>query len=129
VDNESTATRSYTVLAWTVSGFYAPVDKPNTLNVTKGGSTVPLKFEIFAGLTELTDTSVVSTLTKLITCGTGLPTDTVEVLATGGTSLRYDTTGGQFIFNWQTPKRPGTCWQVTMTAQDGSFATANFQLK
>jgi hypothetical protein len=125
----ATATRSYTVNPWTLGGFYAPVDKPNTLNVTKGGSTVPLKFEVFAGSTELTDTSVVSTLTKQITCGTGLATDTIEVTATGGTSLRYDTTAGQFIYNWQTPKRPGTCWMVTMTTTDGSTIYANFSLK
>ena len=43
--NETTATRSYTVLAWTLTGFYQPVDMNNVVNTVKGGSTVPLKFE------------------------------------------------------------------------------------
>ncbi len=40
-----------------MKGFYAPVDVNGVLNTVKGGSTVPLKFEVFAGSTELTDTS------------------------------------------------------------------------
>ena len=51
-------------------------------------------------------------------------------LAVGpGTSLRYDTTAGQFVQNWATPKKPGTCYTVTMTTQDGSTKSANFILK
>jgi hypothetical protein len=55
--------------------------------------------------------------------------DDIEVLATGNTSLRYDTTGGQFIFNWQTPKKVGACYQITMTTLDGSSLSAFFKLK
>lgn len=36
---------------------------------------------------------------------------------------------GQFIYNWKTPKTPGKCYAVTMTAQDGSSLTALFKLK
>ena len=32
-----------------------------SLNIVKAGSTVPLKFEVFAGPTELTDVAVVDT--------------------------------------------------------------------
>ena len=51
------------------------------------------------------------------------------MVSTGGTSLRYDSTAGQFIQNWQTPKLPGVCYIVTMTTDDGSSLTANFKLK
>ncbi len=34
-----TETRTSTVLAWTLSGFYPPVDMGGTYNVVKGGST------------------------------------------------------------------------------------------
>lgn len=128
-DNDATANRSYTVASWTLKGFYQPVDMSGIVNTVKGGSTVPLKFEVFAGATELTDTSIVSTLIKTATCTTGLPEDTIEVTATGGTSLRYDTTGGQYIFNWQTPKLPGRCYTVTLTTLDGSTLNALFKLK
>jgi len=123
----ATATRSYTVLAWTLAGFKSPVDM-GILNYAKGGATVPLKFEVFSGSTELTSTSVVKTFTQKIDCQAGVG-DAIEEYSTGNTELRYDTTGGQFIFNWKTPKAPGSCYRVTMWTQDGSSIYADFQLK
>jgi AraC-like DNA-binding protein len=55
--------------------------------------------------------------------------DDIELVATGGTSLRYDTTGGQFIYNWQTPKKAGSCYLVTVSMIDGSSLSAHFKLK
>ncbi len=129
--NTGTDTRNYSVNAWTVSGFYQPVDLGGVWNTVKNGSTVPLKFEVFAGTTELTDVAVVDSFAvKGVTCpGASAPTDDVELTTTGGTSLRYDTTAGQFIQNWQTPKKPGVCYQVTVTTDDGSSTLANFKLK
>lgn len=126
-----TATETYTVLAWTPKGFYQPVDMGSAVvNTVKGGSTVPLKFEVFAGSTELTSTSVVKSFMQTkVACETGASADEIEVTSTGGTSLRYDATGGQFVQNWQTPKAPGSCYRVTMTTQDGSTIQANFKLK
>ena len=90
-----------------------------------------MKFEVFAGTTELTDVAVVDMFTaKGITCpGASSPTDDIEFVTTGGTSLRYDSVAGQFIQNWQTPKKPGTCYEVKMQTDDGSSITANFKLK
>lgn len=129
--NTAEATLTYEVLAWTLKGFTNPVDMGSVLNTVKGGSTVPLKFEIFAGSTELTSvTAIQSFTTAEVACGTAnFVADEIEVTSTGGTVLRYDTTGGQFIQNWATPKKPGTCHTVTMTAQDGSSITAFFKLK
>ena len=125
--NSSSASASYTVLAWTVSGFYRPVDM-GVLNSAKAGSTIPLKFEVFAGTTELTDIAIVKTFTQKIACDNTGTADAIEEYATGNTSLRYDTTGGQFIFNWKTPSTKG-CYRVTLETQDGSKITADFQLK
>ncbi|HET9522283.1 MAG TPA: PxKF domain-containing protein, partial [Candidatus Limnocylindrales bacterium] len=125
----ATASTSYTVLAWTLKGFYQPVDMSGVVNTVKAGSTVPLKFEVFAGSAELTDTGIVSALVKTATCTTGLPEDTIEVTATGSTSLRYDAAAGQFIYNWQTPKLPGRCYTVTLTTLDDSALSALFKLK
>ena len=127
----STATHTYTVLAWTAKGYYAPVDMAGVWNTVKGGSTVPLKYEVFTGVTELTSTSTVkSFVAKTVACpGASAPIDEIETVLTGGTALRYDATGGQFIQNWQTPKKPGTCAQAITTMQDGSTIAANFMLK
>ncbi|WP_323097567.1 PxKF domain-containing protein [Intrasporangium sp. YIM S08009] len=128
----STNAATFTIAAWRFGGFYQPVDMGNVLNTVKGGSTVPLKFEIFSGSTELTSTSSVkSFMTKTINCAsvTTALTDDIELTTTGGTSLRYDSTAGQFIQNWQTPKTAGVCYQVTMTTQDGSTLSAYFKTK
>ena len=129
--NSASATATYTVLAWTLNGFYAPVDMNGVWNTIKGGSTVPLKFDVFAGPTELTDPSVVDSFTvKGVACPvTGIVTDDIEMTTTGSTTLRYDDVAGQFIQNWQTPKKAGACYQVTMKTDDGSAFSALFKLK
>jgi hypothetical protein len=129
-NSTTTAPVTYTVVAWTMLGFYQPTDMNGIVNTVKNGSTVPLKFEVFIGPTELTNTSaVLQPLRAIVSNCSGAPTDDIELLATGGTSLRYDTTAGQFIYNWQTPKTVGTCYLVTVTAADGSTLQANFKLK
>jgi hypothetical protein len=128
--NTNSDSAEYEVKAWELYGFYRPVDMDGVYNSVKGGSTVPLKFNVYAGPTELTSTSVIqSFVTKQVLCEVGTEVDDVEFTTTGGTSLRYDTTGGQFVQNWQTPKKAGTCHRVAMTTQDGSTLVAYFKLK
>ena len=129
--NIASTTLSYEVKGWTLKGFTQPVDMSGVWNTVKGGSTVPMKFEAFAGDTELTSTTAVKSFTAMtVACpNASAPTDSIELLSTGGTSLRYDTTAGQFIQNWATPKKPGTCAVVTLTTQDGTPLSANFILK
>jgi hypothetical protein len=126
--NASEESLTYTVEPWTIKGFYQPVDMNGVWNTVKGGSTVPLKFEVFAGSTELTNPVIATFSAKGVTCGAALADD-IEVMSTGGTSLRYDSAGGQFIQNWQTPKNAGACYRVTMTTTDGSSISALFKLK
>ena len=129
--NQYSQQRSYTVLGWTLQGFYQPVDMGGVYNLVRNGSTVPLKFELFAGSTELTSVASITDLSyALINCDGTAPQDEVETLATGGTVLRYDTTSGQFIFNWKTPSgTAGKCFRVTLTAADGSTKVAYFKMK
>lgn len=126
----STGSGTFTIGSWTPSGFYQPVDVGDTVNVVKNGSTVPLKFEVFRDGVELTSTSIVTSFSSTpIACDASAVVDELPVTTTGGTSLRYDTTAGQFVQNWQTPKKPGACYLVTMTTQDKSFIKAKFKLK
>lgn len=120
---------TYEVKAWTLKGFYQPVDMNGVLNTVKGGSTVPAKFEVFAGDTEITDPGLMSFTMARTQCLLTSPTDDIETTATGSTSLRYDATSGQFIYNWKTPTGAGTCYQLKMTAKDGSSIIASFKLK
>ena len=128
---EGSTSHTYTVAPWALNGFYRPVDMNGVLNTVKGGSTVPLKFEVFQGTTELTDVAAIQSFSaKQVVCDSGVPTDAIEEFATtGGTALRYDTTAGQFIQNWKTPTTAGKCYLVTMTTDDGTALTALFKIK
>ena len=119
---------------WTASGFYQPVDMSGTQivwNTVKGGSTVPLKFNLYAGALKKTNVAdVLGFAFAPMECGASALASDVEFTTTGGTSLRYDGTAGQFIQNWQTPKMPGTCFAVQLTAQEQSTTiVAYFKLK
>ena len=131
-----------TIGAWTITGFYQPVDMNTTTlfiwNTIKGGSTVPLKFNIYAGpvgpLTERKNVSDVMFGTIQVAeipcnASSGLDSLVDYVTNTGNTTLRYDSSGAQFIQNWQTPKQPNKCYQVRMTALDGSHIDAFFKTK
>jgi hypothetical protein len=59
-------------------------------------------------------------------CPTSDESDFTET-TTGSTSLRYATT--EFIYNWQTPKKAGNCYSVTMTYDEGPSITAKFRLR
>lgn len=124
-----TATQTYEVKAWTMKGFYAPIDMGGVLNTVKGGSAVPAKFNVFAGTTEITDAAQITMSAKKVTCSSSAPTDDIEVLASGGTALRYDTTSKQFVYTWKTPTGAGTCYALTATAADGSTTTGLFKIK
>jgi hypothetical protein len=133
--NEASTSIQYTIVAWTIKGFYQPVDNPPIVNVAKAGSTIPLKFEVFKTVSgeEIEDTNKIVQPLKAqrISCTTlnDSQTDEIELTATGGTSLRYDPTAGQFIYNWKTPTQKDTCWKVTVYTIDGSSISALFRLK
>ncbi|WP_164207028.1 PxKF domain-containing protein [[Micrococcus luteus] ATCC 49442] len=124
--NVSTAELTYAVLPWDLKGFNSPVEMAEAWNTVKGGSTVPLKFEMFAGGVEITDPAKVKSFTAVrVQCpGAGTPISETELLMTSSTQLSYE--DGQFVQKWQTPKTAGVCTQVAMTAADDSKLTANF---
>ena len=131
--NDQTGDVAIVINKWTVNGFYQPVDmtpagSPIVWNTVKGGSTVPLKFNIYVGSTEQTSISAIKEIQIFdVVCSTSAVADVpLEFTTTGGTSLRYDSTAHQFIQNWQTPKAPGKCYMARMTAQDGSTISNTF---
>jgi HYR domain/Right handed beta helix region len=129
----NTATRTFTVrVTYRLLGFYQPVDMsalPHIVyNTVKGGATVPVQFEIFAGPTELTDTSIISMSANQVTCASGQSEAPIEVTTNGSSGLRYDTVSGLFIFNWKTPNTPGKCYTLTMQTNEGSSLTAYFKI-
>jgi hypothetical protein len=128
--NSSAANASYLVRKLDLSGFFQPVDAGGVWNTVKNGATVPLKFRVFDRGVEQTSTSVVKAFTQAkVACATGTEDAIEEIVSTGGTSLRYDSTVRQFIQNWKTPTGAGTCYRVTLTLIDDTTQTALFKLK
>jgi hypothetical protein len=147
----SVATATASITAWNAQGhgFYQPVGVQNSVfvpapgilpaatpttvwNVAKGGSAIPLKFNVYAGAVERTSTSDIKAFAavKLSTCTAGAGMDAVEFVTTGSTALRYDTTDRLFIQNWKTPSVSGdTCYRASVTFQDGSSLSAFFRLR
>lgn len=111
----------------TRAGFYAPVQRG--LNTVKGGSTVPLKFNVTVNGVAKTDTAGLQMSQTRVDCATSAPLGAATGLAaTGGTSLRYS--DGQFIMNWSTPTTTGACYLVKMTTTaDGGSISATFKIK
>lgn len=137
-----------TIAAWTLKGFFSPIGEANSFRTApgapaptaapstvwqtaKGGSTIPLKFEVFHGATESTDVQDIASFlsVKLGGC-TGTTSDPVDELASAGSSsLRYDTADGQFIQNWKTPTGAGKCLKAIVTTVDGSSQSVLVKLK
>ena len=112
----------------TRTGFFEPVNPlAGYLNTVKGGSTVPLKFNVLVDGVQKTDMVGLSFTVAQVGC-TGGTEDAVDFVTTGDTTLRYDTGAHQFIQNWKTPKGVG-CYVVRMTTADGGFLTATFKMK
>ena len=117
--------------AYALEGFFAPVDN-RSVNVMKSGATAPIKFRVRTGDGNLvTDTAVVAVTSGVRrACETGQPLDALEQYATGGTSLRYDSAGEQFVFNWQSPSnKAGACYDVVIELIDGTSQMAQFSLR
>jgi len=123
--NVATASLSYTVAPWTLVGFDG-LDMTG-LNVVRRGTPVQLRFEVFAGVVELTTLdAVVGLVQNPVACGDGTSLG-APAAADSRSPLRYG--GGQYAWSWLAPRDPGSCWQVAVETADGSTLTATVQLR
>jgi len=114
----------------TRTGFYSPVvSTPGFANVVKGGSTVPLKFNVYVDGAAKTDILGLGFSVTPVDCANVGAGVALSLPNTGGTQLRYDTSAGMFVQNWKVPTTVG-CYLVKMTtASDGLSVSALFRVK
>ena len=86
VGNSSTDSCDYMV-AYTFAGFFAPVDRPNTMNVSKAGQAIPLKWRLTDALNRpITDLTGVTVKAVGMNCDGSGSLDPIEEYATASTS-------------------------------------------
>jgi hypothetical protein len=114
------------------AGFFAPVDKPNTLNVSKAGQAIPLKWRLTDALgnaiTNLTGATIV---VGSYACNTVVPTDLIEEYAAGSSGLQ-NLGDGYYQFNWKSPTSyANSCKTIGLELGEGAprFGLANFNFK
>jgi pimeloyl-ACP methyl ester carboxylesterase len=131
-NKENTKTVSFSIYhKLDFKGFFSPVDMNGIYNIAKRGSTIPLKFQLFAGPMELKDTSYITNFSYApVNCISGMPADEIESYATAASLIfYYEPVGGQFVYNWKTPRTPGKCFRLTATSRDSTQLSALFKLK
>jgi hypothetical protein len=115
-------------------GFLPPIVNPPQVNSANAGSTIPIKWQLkdVSG-NFITDLSTVQPFPLGVTyqssnCSFTQPFGDTVALPTGGTSLRYDTSTNQFVYNWATPTTSG-CYVFTLSLIDGTQHQAYFNFK
>jgi len=123
-------------IAFTFTGFFAPVDNGGVLNKAKAGQAIPVKWRILdARGTPVSDpASFVSLTSSQVACATLTGgSSEVEEYAAGSSGLQY-LGDGNWQFNWKTPKSyAGQCRVMRLNLADeagkASTRAANFQFK
>jgi YVTN family beta-propeller protein len=109
-------------------GFFAPITNPPTVDEANAGRTIPIKFSL-GGAYGLNILAAGSPTATQVSCTTGAPLGPPVPTSTAGNSgLQFDPTSGTYTYTWKTLKAyAGTCQLLTLTLNDGTSHTANFQ--
>ena len=115
---------------YTTNGFAPPTANAPSVNAGNAGRTYPVKWAMTNpdGSLVTSVAAVQSIAYQAVSC-TSLSgsTTTLTTTASGSSSLRYDSTANQYVYNWATPSTPG-CYDLTVTFDNQQNITAYFNL-
>jgi len=118
---------------YTFSGFYQPVDNLPTLNKTKPGKTIPVRFSLGGdkGLDIFAKAADGSSYPKSesIACDSTALVDGIEETASVKHGLVYDPVSNRYTYDWGTSSTWSGCRQLVMKFKGGSVQRANFIFK
>jgi hypothetical protein len=106
------------------SGFFTPIDRPNTMNVSKAGQAIPLKWRLTdaAGNPVTNLASAIVTVTG-ISCSLGETTDLIEEVAAGSSGLQ-NLGDGYYQISWKSPTSyAGSCKSLNLNLGEGAART------
>lgn len=120
--------RTY-VAPWNFTGFFAPVDNPDTVNRTKAGSSIPVKFSLDGAKGPAVLANGYPKLERTA-CDGDATVDALEETATANTGLTYDPTTDVYTYVWKTQRSwGGTCGTLLLMLADGTTHTALFDFR
>ena len=116
-------------VGFTFEGFYPPIDMDQP-NSAKAGQTIPVKWRLTDyGGTPISDPNSFVSITSALSpgaCSYAMP-DAIETYASGAGVVPQYLGDGNWLFNWKTVKGLVGCYTMTLTLNDGSTHTAEFQ--
>jgi hypothetical protein len=106
------------------AGLFAPIDRPNTMNVSKAGQSIPLKWRLTdAQGNPVLDLHTATVTVSGINCSLGSTDDLVEEVTPGGSGLT-NLGDGYYQINWKTPSAyAGSCKSLNLNLGEGEPRT------
>jgi hypothetical protein len=135
VGNTTTVTGTFKVI-YRFDGFLQPINDTahqigTTTSVFKAGSTVPAKFQLKKSDGTLIQSAAAPIwLPPVKGSPTSAPVDELAYTASAdsGTTYRWDTNAGPYIYNWKTGTG-GNYWRIGVTLDDGQTYFVNIGLR
>jgi len=122
-DGDSHVKTHTLTVKYNFDGFYAPVDRPNTLNLSKAGQAIPLKWRLTdATGAPVTNLAAVTVQAVNLGCNLGDTADNIEEYAAGASGLQ-NLGNGNYQFNWKTPAGyAGSCKSIKLVFGAGALS-------
>ena len=129
--NAASVTHTYNII-YSFNGFLPPIANLPVVNLVTAGRTVPVKWQLLDS-----SANYISDLGAVTSIESGpIPCDSAPAVvvgettdSTGGSSLRYDPAGNQFVYDWQTLKAWTGCRMLQLMLNDGTTHLAKFSFK